>query len=64
MIMQEKLFLSWVIKFHSCKESGEYKIIAVSTTFSQFVIAVNDTTEVRVQKFQNEIVRRLFFSIL
>ena len=34
MIMQEKVFLSQVIKFHSFKESGEYKIIVFSTSFS------------------------------
>lgn len=47
MIMQGELFLSWVIKFHSYKESGEYKIIVFSTSFSQFVIGVTDITEIR-----------------
>ena len=62
MIMQDKLFLSQVIKFHSFKESGEYKIIVFSNSFS--VCNWSNSHHWRKSlKFQNEIVGRLFFSI-
>lgn len=44
-------FVSEWLVIHSCKESGEYKIIVFSPSVSQFVIGVSDTTEVRAHKF-------------
>lgn len=46
MIMQEKVFLSQVIKFHSFKSLGNTKLLSLVPHF-QFVLGVTHTTEGR-----------------